>query len=265
MKFLRWVWFLFLAAFLTGNVVFGEVISGEGDQAKPRASIQSDRPDLTDSPFTLDKGVMQLEIGWTYREHGNGSSIDSHQAPETLFRLGLETDWELRLGWGGYSFVDDMDDVASDISVGLKWHWSDQTKDSPAQGLLMGLSLPTGTGTDNDVDPSLVYAWSWEIDKTSSISGNIGISGPRDMVTGDRFSQGLFSISCSNALNDNTNWFIEYYTNFPAAEDQDAEHVVQTGFSYLVNNDLSFDFIVGAGLNNQADDFLVGVGLSYRF
>jgi len=260
MKVLQWAWLLFLAAFFSGNVVLGA-----DEQAKPRASIHSDRPTMTNDPFTLGKGVMQLEMGWMYREHGNGSDLDSVQAPDTLFRIGLETNWELRLGWGGYSFVDDMDDMASDISVGLKWYWSEQTKSMPAQGLLIGLSLPTGTETDNDVDPSLTYAWSWDMGDDSSLSGNLGISAPRDMITGDRFSQGLFSIACTHTLNDNLDWFVEYYTNFPAAEDQDAEHIAQTGLSYLVNDDLAFDFTVGVGLNDQADDFVAGIGLSYRF
>lgn len=262
MKIFQFVWFLVLAMLLPGFVsnAFGQ---DEQPLAK-RSALQADRPDKTDSPFTLDQGDIQLEMGWSYTEHGDGSDVDSHQFPQTLLRYGLETDWELRFGWDGYSFVDDADDVASDISLGLKWHWLDQTESMPAMGFLGEVILPTGHNGE-DVDVRAAYLWSWKIDDVSSVTGNLGIGSMTDPDTDHRFCQGSFSVSYNRSLNDELNWFGEYYTNFPAAEDKDAEHVVQTGFTYLVNPDLSFDILVGAGLNHQAPDFVFGLGLSYRF
>ena len=43
------------------------------------------------------------------------------------------------------------------------------------------------------------------------------------------------------------------------------EHYFNGGFTYLINNDVQFDVRAGTGLNNAADDFFVGTGLSIRF
>jgi len=260
MKILQFVWFLVLASLLPGFVsdAFGQ------NEQPPASAMQTDRPDATDSPFVVDKGVMQIEIGWTYKEHGDGSDDESNTLPQTLRRYGLGDNWELRMGWGGYELIEEGDEHSSNISVGLKRYMADQTDTTPAYGLLFEVSLPTGHNSD-DVDAGVRYAWDWKIDDSSSVAGNIGLSIPTDMTTDDRFLQGVISLSYSRSLNDKLGWFAEYYTNFPAADEQDAEHVVQTGLTYMVNNDLQFDCFIGGGLNHQADDFMAGVGLSFRF
>ena len=64
-----------------------------------------------------------------------------------------------------------------------------------------------------------------------------------------------------------TNWvtYVEYFTTFPDADDEDATHTINGGLVYLVNDDLQLDAFVGFGLNDQADVLIAGVGLSYRF
>jgi hypothetical protein len=43
------------------------------------------------------------------------------------------------------------------------------------------------------------------------------------------------------------------------------EHYLNGGLTYLINNDVQFDVRVGWGLNEAAEDFFAGAGLSVRF
>lgn len=230
--------------------------------AQNKNALITDRPDFTESAFTVQPDRMQLEIGYTYRESNNGDEIRTHNFPEVLLRIGLDEDWELRLGWGGYSFAENDEDIANDMRVGAKWSIADQDGWHPQLALLGEISIPTGHG-DTDVDPTIALAWSYDLDDKNSIGGNFGIAAITD--DGDRFAQGLASIAWNHSLDDQWGFFAEYYTTFPDADDEDAAHIVDGGLTYLVNDDLQLDFSVGFGLNDQADEFIVGVGISHRF
>ncbi len=52
----------------------------------------------------------------------------------------------------------------------------------------------------------------------------------------------------------------------PSGADTDQTlHFANGGFTFLVNNNVQFDFRAGIGLSDAADDFFLGPGLSIRF
>ena len=60
--------------------------------------IITDRPDQTESPNTLNKGVLQIESGYlSLKDRENKKSITRNLAPTNLFRYGLTNIIELRL------------------------------------------------------------------------------------------------------------------------------------------------------------------------
>ena len=42
-------------------------------------------------------------------------------------------------------------------------------------------------------------------------------------------------------------------------------HYINGGFTYLITNDIQWDIRAGAGLNDAAEDYFIGTGLSIRF
>lgn len=68
------------------------------------------------------------------------------------------------------------------------------------------------------------------------------------------------------SLTDRLGAYTEYFGFYPSGADTVApEHFFNGGFSYLISNDIQWDIRAGTGLNTEADDFLVGTGLSIRF
>lgn len=220
----------------------------------------TDRPSATDRAYVIDPGLFQLELGYTYRNE-NDEDVESHNFPQTSFRIGLLSDVDMRVGWGGYSFVDG-DDIAQDTSLGLRWIFAEQDGWSPRLGVLGEITMPTGN-KDTDVNASVILLWLYDLDDLTSLSGNLGVASISD--DGDRFAQGKFTVMVSRALNEQTGIFAEYFTNFPAADDEDAAHSVDFGILYKLNDNFQLDAFVGTGLNDEAGDFFAGLGLAYRF
>src|SRR6476660_4890676 len=63
--------------------------------------LEADRPDFTESPKTVGKGVVQLEMGYTFTSDSeDGAHTAKHSFPETLLRVGVLADWlEFRSEW----------------------------------------------------------------------------------------------------------------------------------------------------------------------
>jgi len=250
--------------------VLGVNVNAQDEQPPPeqRAPITTDRPTFTTDSNMMTPGEYQLELGYTYTdvEHGDSSNF-----PETLFRYGYNTDWELRIGWDGYDFGGDDGDFAKGMSVGYKkklkeageHKWIKELDDF-SMALISTYTLPTGNVPD-DVETLTIIGWNYQIDERTSLAGNLGFGSLKDIETTDRFIQGLTSIVVSRMMGDDTSVFGEFYTNVPAADDQDAEYVIQSGFLHRFSNDSQFDFRLGVGLNNQAPDWLLGVGFASKF
>jgi len=243
--------------------------------------LVTDRPDFTESTDAVPTGRVQLELGYTFTYDREGSErVRSHSFPEFLTRVGLAENFELRVGWSGYTWADERfesatragrpvirDDHiqgANDMSVGFKLKFCEQEGLRPHLGLIGEISLPSGsTGhTSADVDPGIKLLWAYDLSESLSLAGNLNLAVPTQ--DGHRFVQASASISLAASLNDWLGTYIEYFGHYPAADGEDAAHSLNGGFTFLINDDVQIDVLAGFGLNEQADDFFTGVGLSWR-
>ena len=73
------------------------------------------------------------------------------------------------------------------------------------------------------------------------------------------------SLAAAVALSEKVGAYVEYFGFYPNAEHSDAAHTINGGLTYLINNNFQIDWRIGAGLNEEADDFFTGVGFAFRF
>jgi hypothetical protein len=59
--------------------------------------------------------------------------------------------------------------------------------------------------------------------------------------------------------------FAEYYVIGPNSKGTDAAHYADFGGAYLLTNHIQLDARLGFGLNKEADNLFVGVGISFLF
>ncbi|HKQ46685.1 MAG TPA: transporter [Phycisphaerae bacterium] len=244
--------------------------------------LVTDRPDFTESTLPVPFGHVQLETGYTFTyDDEDGRRVSDQTFPEALMRIGVVKDWELRLGWTGWSLTEELfmeendsgrkvrreehDDGGTDMIVGFKRYLLPQEGLRPELGVIGELSLPTGTDTKSsgDVDPQVKILWSYELPADFALSGNLNLAVPTSEE--GRFFQTSASVSLAYSLTDWMGMYVEYFGFYPNDRWTDCAHTVNGGFTFLITDNLQFDVRTGAGLNEEADDFFTGAGLSMRF
>ena len=244
--------------------------------------METGRPDFTESTDAIPTGHAQLEMGYTFTLDRDGKTrARNHTAPEFLLRLGVASNVELQLGWEGYNWSEtrapaqtragrpvrrqEWDQGASDFSIGLKYKFAEQEGTRPHMGIIAVLTAPSGSAniSGGDVEPEVIFLWAYHVDDRLSIAGNAGVAIPSD--SGDRFAQGKASIEFGYSVTDRLGAYAEYFGLYPNAEHSDAAHSINGGVTYLISDNFQLDARVGAGLNEEADDFFTGIGFAVRW
>ncbi len=259
----------------------GQHASDQGPIDPMTEPLITDRPDFTESTETVPAGHVQLEAGYTFTFDREGADrTRDHAAPELLLRIGLVENLELRIGWEGYSWTESQFEVetrpgrratreewtqgAHDLSLGFKHKLIEQEGWIPHFGILGAITVPSGSSgfSSGDVDPELVLLWAYDVTDSLAIAGNVGLAVPTE--NGSRFFQTSASLSIAISVTERLGAYAEYFGFYPNTESTDAAHSINGGLTYLLSNDFQIDVRLGAGVNEEADDFFTGVGFAWR-
>jgi len=246
----------------------GTSFSGGPDLDEP---LVTDRPDFTEASSTVGLGVAQLEIGYTYTFDNDGTtSTRSHSSPEPLLRYGVLADWlELRVGWNYADQVSGGVQVSGseDLYLGFKIGLTPQEHFLPEMALIPQMTVPTGASpfSADEVLPGLNWVYAWEIDDCISTAGSTQFNRAIDEGSAGAYTEWAQSWTVAYSLSDRVGAYTEWFAFFPHSSDTEKpEHYFNGGFTYLISDDVQWDIRAGAGLNDAADDYFVGTGLSIR-
>ncbi|MFP6753014.1 MAG: transporter [Pirellulaceae bacterium] len=251
--------------------------NGFGGGAADRDSpLIGDRPDFVESAVTVGLGVLQMEIGYTFIYDNDGSqSVRSHGYPEALFRYGIWKEWfELRLM---FSFLEEETVSggtsswlrgSEDIYLGAKIAIAPQEGLLPQTGILINMVVPSGSAnvSDGEVLPGVSLVYSWELENGWELAGQTQGNRALDSTTGNAYTEFSQAVTMAISLNDRIGYYAEWFCLIPSgAETMQPEHYLDSGFTFLVHNDLQLDFRGGIGLGDAAADYFFGTGLIRRF
>jgi len=238
--------------------------------------LVTDRPDQTESSVTVDPRYIQFEFGWTHAEDNENGDVTTDSAPETLVRIGLVDDLELRLGFAGYVWqeVDGPgaaswdDEGATDIEVGFKVKLRHEQGWTPETALLAGTTLPTGqTGFSSErFDPAVRLACSHTLSETFGLGYNLAAAWETEEdAAGDRDTTAAiaYSVVLGAALSDRLGTFVEFFGEAPTGDGKPANSL-DGGFTWLLADNVQLDVLAGLGISEDADDWFIGAGLVWR-
>jgi hypothetical protein len=251
----------------------GNSFGGGPDLDSP---LVTDRPDFTEASSTVGLGVAQLEIGYTYTYDNDGTSaVKSHSFPEPLLRYGILAEWlELRVGWNmaeqRTNTVGSSTTLtgSEDLYLGFKIALTPQECWLPEMALIPQMTVPTASAAfaNDQVLPGVNWLYGWELNNFVSMGGSSQFNRALDPGTSDNYLEFAQSWTFAYSLTDCIGAFTEWYAFFPSGADTaKPQHVFNGGFTYLLTNNVQFDVRAGLGLNEAADDYLLGTGLSIRF
>lgn len=251
---------------------YGTSFSGGPDLDEP---LVTDRPDFTEASVTVGKGVAQIEFGYTYSYGKNAvESVRSQSFGEPLLRYGILADWlEFRIALPPVeertvtAGVSNSTGGTEDLYTGFKIALTPQEGILPEMALIPQMNIPTGssTFTSNSLEPGLNWIYGWELNDFLSTAGST--QGNRRIDdTADAYLEMAQSWTVAYTLSDKLGAYTEWFALIPSgAQTARTEHYGNGGFTYLISDNMQFDVRAGIGLNDSADDYFFGTGLSIRF
>lgn len=226
--------------------------------------IVTDRPDATESSSVVEPGYYQIEAGWIYADN-DGTGVDVHTLPQTLFRMGIVDRLELRLGWDGY--IDEGSGGASGVGdgeLGTKIYLLEAEGNIPETALLASISIPVGDRefTTDEVDPGFRFAMAYDLSGKTSFGTNLGAEWETD-ASDSTLSSFIYTAALGYDVTEVVGAYIEIFGDAGMSASGDS-HSVDGGFTFLLAENFQLDALGGVGISSDADDWFVGAGASLR-
>ena len=224
--------------------------------------ITADRPDQTESPFTVPKRYIQAEIGCSYENTRSHSS--SILIPTTLIKYGLTNRLELRL----ITELEQAKDVSktytgiNPVKIGFKTTLIDEKGWIPTIAFLGHLYLAPVASKQNQLDfYAPAFRLSFEHTLSSKISLGYNMGAEWDGFTADPVF--LYTLTTGYAISEKLGSFIELYGFMPQHDISD--HHIDGGLTYLLNNNMMLDVSGGASIDSHSHSYFLSLGFSFRF
>ena len=221
--------------------------------------IETDRPDVTNSPIVVPRGSFQAENGVTWIAHDGSDVLD---AAETQLRLGVADCVELVITVPTYFYA--MNGQASsgfdDVVSSFKWELP------VLYGFVVaaagGLEFPSGRPelSGRGYDPYIQGSWSREIGEDWGVAGMFTVFWLTSQSAQNPTFEPTFEVE--RDLTASLDSFVEYVGDYPSH--MRPSQVIDAGATWLISKRQQADFHFGFGLNRSSPDHFLGVGYSFR-
>lgn len=225
-------------------------------------SIQTDRPDQTESPAITPKNYLQVETGFFYEKVDRNTQNFSH--PTVLLKYGINENFELRLS---SEFNSEKTGIYKQsgtppLSFGFKAKLTDENKYLPKISFIGHLTanrLASAAFKTVHPAPSFRVLFQHTLTEKLSLGYNLGAEWNGDTQE----ATGIYTVSTAYSFNEKLGGFAEVYGFLN--EFQKPDHRFDAGFTYLINNDFQIDASAGVRLSEMAPNHFLSCGISYRF
>jgi Putative MetA-pathway of phenol degradation len=243
--------------------------------------ISPDRPDKTDSPFTLDAGHFQLEMDYanfTYDEPNSQREdikYESYQIAPMNVKMGVLNNADVQLVLTPYQWqrtedtltgVVEKDSGFGDITTRVKVNVVGNDGGFFALGLIPFITFPTAQNHLGDGayegGVGIPYAFNvpnWDVGLQTTVSCDHNDVGDGYHTEIDN------SISIGHAIIGNLEYHVEFFSGVSTERNSEWVGTFDTWFTYQVNENLIFDGGVYIGVTAAADSWHPWIGMTWRY
>ena len=237
--------------------------------------LNTDRPSVTEGPFTIDAGHLQAEfsfVEYTY-DYDHGSRTDGYSVAPFNVRVGLLNDLELDLILSPYlnnrtASRTSLDHRAGigDTQIRMKLNLWGNDGGATAFGLLPYINLPTAYDglSNHHVEGGLIVPFSLQLPAGFDIGAMAEFDAHRTAANDGYGLDFVHSITLGKELTEQLNIYIEYVGVAPVQTGRTYLAYFDTGVTYALSANLQIDLGINIGLSRRANDFTVFSGLSFR-
>ncbi|MDB6095439.1 MAG: hypothetical protein JWM32_3001 [Verrucomicrobia bacterium] len=268
------------SVFALGVAWFAAVAGGmEPADAGVRATpgklreMSTDRPDATESPFTVDAGHVQVEMdfgNWT-RDAADGTRTTGWQAAPLNLRFGLTSRFEAGIFIVPYLRVREITAAgareihsgAGDVTLRGKWNFTGNDGGT-ALGLIVDVKLPTAARMlgDGATEGTVLLPVDLELGGGWGLGAMIGMDVRLRPSGAGRRAVWINSVTAGHDLSENIGGYVE-----AASETGDGAQVatLDAGLVFKVGSNSRFDVGTEIGISRAAADLKVFTGWARRF
>ncbi len=236
--------------------LFSQVVKAQ--QVQP---VQADRPDQTETPFTVQKAHFQIETGLLYEQEDKFNS--SVVYPGILLKYGVNNNFELRLITenSGIKTNNITSSGIEPLRIGFKTRLLDEKGIVPATSFLGNVAIPELASPGKQLmylAPSFRFSMQHTLSRKFSLGYNLG-------AEWDGFSAEpifIYTLTTGFSVTEKTGCFAEIY-GF-ASQQKRADHRFDAGITFLLRQNLLLDISGGIGLLPSSPDFFISTGFSFR-
>ena len=229
--------------------------------AQNQEPIQADRPDQTETPSIVPKGMLQIETGFTFQKNDNVSKTNS--LPTVLWKYGINENFEIRLITEFFSekINTEAQDGLGPIYVGFKVKLAEEKGIVPKTSFIAHISLPKSGSSKYKTDfygPEFRFVMQHTLSEKFSLSYNLGSEW-------DGFSAEptfIYTLTTGYSITKKMGSYIELFGFAP--QNNISNHSMDGGITYLINNNFMLDLSSGIGISANAPKHYIAFGFSFR-
>ncbi len=210
-------------------------------------SIITDRPDQTESAVSVGENIFQIESGVLNEEDNSGEKKLS--LPTNLFRYGVSEKIELRLN---LERLDEKNYGIGSIEIGSKINLNKNQNSLTKIAFLSHMILPK---KKQNLGLMNLISLSHEQIDPLSIGYNLGYT-----HFFNQYGYLKYSLALGTSLSEKIGFFIETYGEIEKSEIPRSNF--DSGFTYLVKDNLQIDISFGLGINNEMN--FQSIGISWK-
>jgi hypothetical protein len=235
--------------------------------------MSTDRPDITESPNSVDAGHFQIETDLfkTTRNKTNGITAVENNFNLANLKLGLSKNIDLQLVVGSYvnSYEKGFDNAKAneesgfgDLTLRLKYNLWGNDAGKTAFAMMPYFNFPTSKD-NNYTEAGIVFPFSVELGNEFSLGTQVQFDLLKSTTKSGYHGSMLQSLVIGKELTDKLETFAESYYVFDF-EEKKAQVSVNGGFGYSVTPNLKFDIGFNLGITKNTDKVYF-IGFSFRY
>jgi hypothetical protein len=240
--------------------------------------LSPDRPDRTESPYTVDAGRFQVE--WSFAEYTSSRAddvrTDTWNIAPVNFKVGLFHNTDLQLVFADYLAVRAKDRASGtttsqsgfgDLTMRLKINLWGNDGGRTALAILPLVKFPTGAdrlGNDS-VEGGVILPFAAELPAGWDMGAQTGILFLRDADDKGRHNEFVNSITFGRDLFGKVGGYVEFFTDISTERGSGWIGTADFGLTYRFTEDMQADCGVNLGVTRAADDVNAFAGMTVRF
>ena len=240
--------------------------------------LNSDRPDETESPFTVDAGHYQLEMDFAnyIDSRSDGMTTKAWNVAPFNLRIGLLNQVELNLMFDSFLNVRTDDRAAGtsatqsgagDFTTRLKINLWGNDGGKTAFALLPFVKFPTSTDGlgNNAVEGGVIFPLAVKLPADFDLGLETAASCQRDGGDSNRHADFINSITLDHAIIGKLIGYLEFFSDISTERHAGWIGTIDTGLEFLVTKNIQLDCGCNFGATPAAPDYNPFAGITIRF